>query len=143
MEYYFAIAEIPEKKHVFGLINIFDSTHFPEVQPYETYSYPEFRKKIVSLFKAPDLTNVNINELRTHNKSQMNSLKYMGRVKDNVAKAFSKLSDTNRQDSTVSLFCQSIRHQGVGRMTAIQAKGNVASALRIAASATVFSKNHH
>ena len=41
------------------------------------------------------------------------------------------------------MFCQGLREQEVARMTAIQGKGDVASALRIAASATAFGKNQH
>ena len=62
MEYYFSITGITEKKHVLSLINNFDSIHFPAVQAYKTYSYHEFRK-IISNFKTPDLTQVNIKEL--------------------------------------------------------------------------------
>ena len=46
-----------------GMINHFDSIHFPEVQPCKTYSYPEFRKKVISLFKTPELAHVTIKEL--------------------------------------------------------------------------------
>ena len=65
---------------------------------------------------------------------------YMGRVKDNVAKAFPKLADANRQNLAVSIFCQGLRDQDVARMTAIQAKGDGASALRIAAPATAYGR---
>ena len=40
----------------------------------------------------------------------------------------------------VSLFCQGLRDEELARITAIQAKGHVASALRIAASAKGFGK---
>ena len=67
-------------------------------------------------------------------------LDYMGRVQDNVAKAFPKRTDANRQNLTVSMFCHGLRDQEVARMTAIKAKGDVASALRIAASATAYGR---
>ena len=38
------------------------------------------------------------------------------------------------------MFCQGRRDQDVARMTAVQSKGDVASALRIAASATAYTK---
>ena len=63
---------------------------------------------------------------------------YMDRVQHNVAKAFAKLADANRQNLAVSMFCQGLRDQELARMTAVQAKGDVASALRIAASATAY-----
>ena len=63
---------------------------------------------------------------------------YMGRVQDNVAKAFPKLADTNRQNLAVSMFCQGVRDQEIASMTALQSKGDEASALRIAASATTY-----
>ena len=47
MEYYFSITGVPDRKHVMGMINHFDMTHLAEVQPYKTYNYPEFRKKII------------------------------------------------------------------------------------------------
>ena len=46
-----------------GMINHFETTHFPEVPPYKTYNYPEFRKKIIRIFKTPDLSHVTIKEL--------------------------------------------------------------------------------
>ena len=60
MECYFSITGVPERKLVMGMINHFDTTHFAEVQPYKTYSYPEFRKKIIRIFQTPDLSDVNI-----------------------------------------------------------------------------------
>ena len=60
MEYYFSITGVPERKHVMGMLNDFDTLHFPEVQPYETYNYREFRRKIIKIFKTPDLPHVNI-----------------------------------------------------------------------------------
>ena len=65
---------------------------------------------------------------------------YMGRVQDNVAKAFPKLAEANRQDLAVSMFCQGLRDQDVARMTAINAKCEVATALHIAASPTAYGK---
>ena len=124
-----------------GMINHFDLVHFPEVQPYKTYNYPEFHKKIISIFKTPDLTHVNIKELMSAQQKQDDSvLDYMSRVKDNVEKAFPKLADANRKNLRVSMFCQGLGEQEVARMTAILAKGDVASALHIAASATAFAK---
>ena len=107
MEYYFSITGVPERKHVMGMINHFDTTHFAEVQPYKTYNYPEFRKKIIRIFKTPDLAHVNIKELMSaRQKDDESVVDYMGRVQDNVAKAFPKLADANPQDLAVSLFCQ-------------------------------------
>ena len=68
-------------------------------------------------------------------------LEYMGRVQYNLAKGFPKLTDPNRQDLTVSRFCQGLGDQDVARMRGIQTKGDVASALRIAPSATAYGKN--
>ena len=127
MEYYFSITGVPERKHVMGMINHFDTTHFAEVQPYKTYSYPEFRKKIIRIFQTPDLSHVNIKELMSaHQKQDESVVEYMGRVQDNVAKAFPKLADTNRQNLAVSMFCQGLRDQEIARMTALQSKGDVA-----------------
>ena len=127
-----------------GMINPFDTIQFPEVQPEKTYSHQKFRKKVISLFKTPDLTHVNIKELMSaQQKPDESVLEYMGRVQDNVANAFPKLADANRQDMAVSMFCQGLLEQEVGRRRAIQAKGDVASALRIATSATAFGKNQH
>ena len=67
-------------------------------------------------------------------------LDYMGRVEDNVTKAFPKLADGNRQNLAVSMFYQGLGDQEVARMTGIQGKGDVQSALPIVASATAFSK---
>ena len=89
-----------------GMINHFDNVHFPEVQPNKTYSYPEFRKKIIRIFKTPDLSHVNINELMSaRQKDDESVLDYMGRVQDNVAKAFPNLADANRKNQAVSMFC--------------------------------------
>ena len=41
------------------------------------------------------------------------------------------------------MICQGQRDQDVARMTAIKATGDVASALRIAASATAYGKKQH
>ena len=73
-------------------------------------------------------------------KEEESVLDYMGRVQDNVAKAFPKLADGNSQNLAVSIFSQGLRDQDVARMTALQAKGDVASALRIAASTTAYGK---
>ena len=127
MEYYFSLTGVQERKHVIGMINNFDTAHFAEAQPYKTYNYPEFRKKIIRLFSTPDLTNVNIKELMSAQQKQDESVvDYMGRVQDNVAKAFPKLADANRQNLAVSMFCQGLRDQEVARMTAVQAEGDVA-----------------
>ena len=63
MEYYFSITGVPERKHVMGMIKHFENVHLPEVQPYKTYSYHEIGKKIIRIFRTPDLTHVNIKEL--------------------------------------------------------------------------------
>ena len=110
MEYYFSITGVPERKRVMGMINHFDTTHFAEVQPYKTYNYPEFRKKIIRIFKTLDLSNVNIKELMSARQKDGESvLDYMGRVQDNVPKAFPKLAYANRQNLSVSMFCQGLR----------------------------------
>ena len=64
----------------------------------------------------------------------------MGRVEDNVAKAFPMLADVKLQDLAVSMFCQGLRDQDGARMTVIQAKGELASVLRIGTLATAFGK---
>ena len=80
-----------------GLINHFDSIHIPEVQPYKTYSYPELRKKLIAIFTTPDLTTVNIKELRVEQQKPAEAiLAKMSRVEDNVAKAFHKLAEAIR-----------------------------------------------
>ena len=71
-------------------------------------------------------------------KDEESVVDYMGRVQDNEAKAYPKLADANRQNLAVSMFCQGLRDQDVARMTAIQAKGEVATALHIVASATAY-----
>ena len=102
------------------MINLFDKTHFPEVLPYKTYNYPEFRKKIIRIFKTPDLSHGNIKELMSaRQKDDESVVDYMGRVQDNVAKSFPKLADANRQNLAVSMFCQGLRDQAVARITAI------------------------
>ena len=73
-------------------------------------------------------------------KQEESVLEYMDRVQDNVAKALPKLADANRQNLAVLMFCQGLRDQEVARMTAIQTKGDMESAVRIAASATDFGK---
>ena len=94
MEYYFSITRIPERKHVMGMINQFDSVHFPEVQHYKTCSYPEFRKKLFSIFKTPDLTDVNIKELMSAQQKPCEPvLAYLSPVQDNVAKSCPKLTE--------------------------------------------------
>ena len=75
------------------MINHFETPHFPEVEPYKKYSYPEFRKKIIRIFWTPDMTHVNIKELRSAHQNQDESfVNYMGRLQDNVANAFTKLA---------------------------------------------------
>ena len=132
---------IPEKKYVKGMINHFDTTHRPQVQLYKTYSYPEFRKKVISIFKFPDKSRVNIKELMSAQQNPDESvLDNMDPVPENVAMAFTKLAERKRQDLAVSMFCQGLRNEEIARIRAIQAKVNVASALRIAASAKAFGK---
>ena len=102
------------------MINHFDTAHFPEVQPYKNYNYPEFCKKIIRLFKTADLTQANMKVLMSAPQKQEESVvDYLGRIRDNVSKAFPKLSDENRQNLAVSMFCQGLRDQQVARMTAI------------------------
>ena len=96
---------------------------------------------MIRIFKTPDLAHGTIKELMSaRQKDDESVVDYMGRVQDNVAKAFPKLADANRQDLAVSMFCQGLRDQDVARMTPIQAKGEVATALHIAASATAYGK---
>ena len=141
MEYYFSITRIAEKNHVNGMINHFDSIHVPEVRHYKTYSYPEFHKKVISLFKIPEKTPVNIKELMSAQQNPDESLfDNMDRVQENVANAFPKLAVRNGQELEITVFCQGIRDQELARMRAIQAKANVAPALRIAVSAKAFGK---
>ena len=103
-----------------GMIKDFETTHFPEVQPKKTYNFHEFRKKIIRIFKTPDLSHVNIKELMSvRQKDDESVLDYMGRVQDNVAKAFPKLADTNRQNLTVTMCCQDRGDHEIARMTAI------------------------
>ena len=78
--------------------------------------------------------------MSAHQKQDESVVEYMGRVQDNVAKAFPKLADANRQNLAVSMFCQGLHDQDIARMTAVQSKGDVASALHIAASATPYTK---
>ena len=54
--------------------------------------------------------------------------------------AFPKLALANCQNLALSMFCHGLHDQDVGRMTAIQSKGVVAPALRIAASPKGFHK---
>ena len=52
-----------------GMIKHFVSIHFPEVQPYKTDTYREFRTNVISIFKTPDLTHFNIKELMSSQQS--------------------------------------------------------------------------
>ena len=134
----------PEKKSVKGKIKHLDQIHIPEVQSYKTYTNPEFRKNVIALFKPPDLSQVKIKELKSQQEKPDESvLEYMGRVQDNVAKAFPKLPNAKRQDLAVSMFGQGRPDVEFARMTGMQAKGDVASALRIGTSATAFGKSQH
>lgn len=85
--------------------------------------------KIIRIFKTPDENNGNIKELMsTQQKQDESFVQYMSRDQHNVAKAFPKIAGANRQNFAVSMFCQALPGQEVARMTAVQAKGDVASA---------------
>ena len=84
-----------------GMINHFDIIQFTEVHPYKTFNYPEFRQKIIKIFRTPDLAHVNIKLLMSpQQKAYESVLKYRGRVQDNVQ---NNNSDNNNSDNSSKL----------------------------------------
>ena len=64
-----------------------------------------------------------------HRKKRESVLHWSGGVHDNVAKAVPKIAHANPQDLAVSVVFHGLHDHDVVRMTSIQAKGEVASAL--------------
>ena len=82
-----------------GLDQSFRYNSFPRSADLKTYSYPEFRKKVISIFKKPRFDPCQHQGVDSAQQNPDESvLEYMGRVQDNVGKAFPKPADANRQD---------------------------------------------
>ena len=122
------------------MINHFD-TYIFQRSAVQSDSSPEFRKKVISLFKIPEKTQININELKSGKKKPEESvLYYMGRVEDTIAKGFPKLADGNLQHLSDSIFNHGLRDEELPRISAIHANGYVVPRIEIAASAMSIGK---
>ena len=54
---------MPEMKCLKFMIKDFDTIHVQEISTLKTDSFPEIRKKVISIFKIPEKTRVHIKEL--------------------------------------------------------------------------------
>ena len=104
-----------------GMINHFETIDFREVQPFKT-SYPEFRK-VISIFTTPDLTQVNIKELRSAQKNR-STLFWSICAESRTKSPRPFLSSQTRIGKTWSFTAvPSPPGSGTRRMTAIQVQG--------------------
>ena len=143
MESWFTLTKLSHKHYVQALINNFDPRHYHEVHPMAKWRYYDFRKEVLKIFETADMTQAYIRELFEAKQQPDETVPdYMARVQEGVSHAFHKLDDHHKQEVAVTIFCQGLKDQDAAKMAAVQAKGKVCAALKIASAATTFSSPH-
>ena len=113
--------------------------HFHEIRPLRHLPYPDFKRKVITLFKRPDLTQSKLNEFLQSAQERDEPVEtFMERLKTLGQLPFRKMGDAERQVMMVSAFCNGLHDREVARLVATQSKNRVADAVRIAAAATTF-----
>ena len=115
-------------------ISYFHSQHFDQVWAHRNIPYREFKKKIIEIFKRPDMTKYKIKELWTAQQDENEATDaFMTRIRRIARQALRKLPDEEQQTLVVHAFCEGLQDRGVAALVATQARNSAARAVRIAA----------
>ena len=101
-----------------------------------TYPTENSRKKVIQIFKRPDMTQYKIKELWSAQQDDEEAPDaFMTRIRSIARQAFRKLAEEEQQTLAVNAFCEGLQDRGVAALVATQARNSAARAVRIAAEA--------
>ena len=140
MEYYFLSFEIPPERRVSCCMTMFYGAHFEEVEPYRNLDYAAFKAAVIELYQKPVLTQYKQQQLiDIHQGERETPEQFMVRVRNLTQEAYPNLPDAERQEMSINFFTHGLQDKEVAKLVAIQGRGSVAIAVRIAAEATAYS----
>ena len=136
MEDYMELNGIPHAHWVKTCIANFNTQHYDQVHYHRHLPYREFKRRVIEIFKRPDMTQYKIKELWTIKQYEDEAPDaFLTRIRAIAREAFRKLPDNEQQVMTVHAFCEGLRHRVVAALVATQARNSAARAVRIAAEA--------
>ena len=102
MEDYMELHGVPRGHWVKTCIANFNSQHYDQVRCHRYLPYAEFKKKVIEIFKRPDMTQYKIKELWTIQQYEDEGPDaFMTRIRALAREAFRKLPDEEQQVMTV------------------------------------------
>ena len=90
----------------------FHSQHFDQIRRHRYIPYKEFNRKIIELFKRPDLAHFKARELMeaVHMENELPDA-FMERIRILTQEAFRKLADEEQQIMAVTAFCKGLMNR--------------------------------
>ena len=136
MEDYMELNGVPRGHWVKTCIANFNSQHYDQVRCHRYLPYREFKKKVIEIFKRPDMTQYKIKELWSAQQDDEEAPDaFMTRIRSIARQAFRRLAEEEQQTLAVHAFCEGLQDRGVAALVATQARNSAARAVRIAAEA--------
>ena len=114
-----------------------DSQDFDQIRDQRHLPYREFKRKVIEIFKKPDITQYQIKELCSIQQYEDEGPDaFMTRMRAIAREAFRKLRDEEQQRMAGHAFCEGLKDRGVAALVATQARNSAARAVLMAAEAT-------
>ena len=142
MENYVDGNRIPMLQWIQFCISNFHAQHYEQIRQHRYLTYREFKRKLIDMFRKPDLTQYKIKQLwEIEQATDEEPDAFMNRIRLLTQEAFRKLPDDEQQMLAVNAFCSGLKDRTVATLVATQAKNSMANAVRIACEALTF--NNH
>ena len=141
MENYFEVNRVPMYQWIRFCTANFHSQHYEQIRHHRYLTYRDFKRKLVDMFRKPDLTQYKIRQLwEIEQASDEEPDAFMNRIRLVTQDAFRKLPDDEQQMLAVNAFCSGLKDRTVATLVATQAKNSMANAVRIASEALTFTE---
>ena len=119
MENYMELNGIPRGFWVKTCMANFHTQHFDQVGANRHMHYREFKKKVIEIFRKPDMTQYRIKELCTIRQDKDEAPDaFMTRIRTIAREAFRNLPDGEQQMLAVNAFCGGLKECGVAALVA-------------------------
>jgi len=109
-ELYMQLNNIPEQFWVKTVVGMIHQMHFDEIRPLRHLPYWDFKRKVITLFKRPDLTQSKLNEFLQSAQERDESVEtYMERLKTLGQLPFRKMGDAEPSHVSLSFLQRPVR----------------------------------
>ena len=141
MEYDLQFRQVPSRLWVASLINQVHSKHFKECRTHRHLKYPDFKRKLIELYKRPDMTQTMLQNLLSVMQERDEPLEtFADRVRELVDLAHPKMASDDKQRTAIAAFCRGLFDRSLAQYVAVSRERTLAGAVRVASAAGAFAR---